>query len=60
MGRSMYGRRVIYSSEQIVTADNVLKILNDAMRVHKLNRSEISYLWDYCSILRGIAVKKKI
>ncbi|MCH5203125.1 MAG: phage portal protein [Oscillospiraceae bacterium] len=45
--RAMYGRQVIYSDEDEITADNVLKVLERAMAVHANNRADIQYLYDY-------------
>lgn len=45
--REMHGRRMIKTSVNEVTADNVLDVLAKAMVAHNLNRSEIQYLWDY-------------
>ena len=47
----MHGRRTIYTNETEITAGNVIKVLNDALRVHVQNRSEEVYLEKY---LRGI------
>lgn len=47
----MHGRRRIYTSERVITRGNVLKVLNDALNVHRKNRSEIVYLEKY---LRGV------
>jgi SPP1 family phage portal protein len=45
--RTMFGRRVIYSSADDITRDNVLTELGLAMDTHALNSSEIDYLWRY-------------
>ena len=45
--RTMYGRRVITTDVDKITAENVVDVLRDAMSVHELNRSEIEYLWKY-------------
>ena len=47
MTRQMYGRRVIRSDVKEITEENVVEVLQKAMSVHALNRSEIQYLWDY-------------
>ena len=49
--RSLHGRRQIFTNESVITAGNVLKVLNDALVVHNQNRSEEQYLERY---LRGI------
>ena len=43
----MYGRRVITTDVDVITAENVVDVLRDAMSIHELNRSEIEYLWKY-------------
>ena len=45
--RTMYGRRVITTDVSKITAENVVGVLEEAMKVHELNRSEINYLWKY-------------
>ena len=48
---SLHGRRQIFTNEIAITSGNVLKVLNDALKIHQKNRSEIVYLEKY---LRGI------
>jgi len=43
----LIGRRVIMTDEKEITADNVVSVLQKAMLIHQMNRSEIQYLWDY-------------
>lgn len=45
--REMYGRRVIYTDYDEITAENVLKVLEGAMKIHSKNRADIQYLYDY-------------
>ena len=45
--RTMYGRRVITTDVAEITPDNVVGVLEEAMKVHEKNRSEIDYLWKY-------------
>ena len=45
--RQMFGRRVIKTSVTEITESNVLEVLQKALSVHELNRSEIEYLWNY-------------
>lgn len=45
--RQMFGRRVIKTSVSEITDENVLFVLQKAMGVHEMNRSEIDYLWNY-------------
>ena len=45
--RTMYGRRIITTDVTEITADNVVEVLEEAMKLHEKNRSEIDYLWKY-------------
>ena len=45
--RTMYGRRVITTDVAEITAENVVTVLEEAMKLHEKNRSEIDYLWKY-------------
>ena len=45
--RTMYGRRVITTDVTEITAANVVEVLEEAMKTHEKNRSEIDYLWKY-------------
>lgn len=43
----MFGRRQIFTSEQVINAENVSKVVEQAYITHLLNRGEIEYLWNY-------------
>lgn len=43
----MLGRRTIYTDATEITHDNLIKELTDALYVHRQNRAEIQYLWNY-------------
>ena len=45
--RNMHGRRIITTDVTEITADNVVAVLEEAMKLHEPNRSEIDYLWKY-------------
>ena len=45
--RTMYGRRLITTDVAEITAENVVEVLEEAMKLHEKNRSEIDYLWKY-------------
>ena len=47
----LHGRRQIFTNETVITSVNVLKVLNDALKIHLKNRSEEVYLEKY---IRGI------
>lgn len=41
------GRRIIYTDEEVITRDNVVNVLRDAMVTHTANRGEIDFLYKY-------------
>ena len=45
--KTMFGRRMILTSADAITADNVVKVVSQAYNTHLLNREEIEYLWNY-------------
>ena len=45
--RQMFGRRKIVTTEETITAENIVDVLREAFNTHDLNRSEIDYLWNY-------------
>lgn len=45
--KEMYGRKVITTDATVITDANIISELDKAMNIHRLNRSEIIYLWDY-------------
>ena len=45
--RQLFGRRQIFTDEEVITAENVVDVLSKALYVHSLNQSEIQYLWSY-------------
>ena len=49
--RAMTGRKQIFTNESVITDENVLTVLNDAISVHAANRAEEIYLEKY---IRGI------
>ena len=55
----MYGRRVITTDVDEITADNVVDVLRDAVSTHELNRSEIEYLWKYYKGNQPILTREK-
>ena len=54
-----HGRRQITTNETEITAGNVLKVLNDALRIHTQNRSEEAYLMRYLRGIQPILNRKK-
>ena len=57
--RTMYGRRVITTDVSEITAENVVSVLEEAMKLHEKNRSEIEYLWKYYKGEQPILTRKK-
>jgi hypothetical protein len=47
LSRNLFGRRIIYSSEPVITPDNVAAVVEQAYIDHLVNRDEIEYLWKY-------------
>ena len=45
--RQMFGRTKIYTDVERITAENVVAVLEKALRTHAQNNSDIQYLWDY-------------
>ena len=57
--RTMYGRRIITTDVSEITADNVVSVLEEAMKLHEKNRYEIDYLWKYYKGDQPILQRKK-
>ena len=57
--RTMYGRRVITTDVEEITAANVLDVLRKAMSTHELNRGEMEYLWNYYRGKQPILAREK-
>ena len=53
------GRRPIYTSEKVITRDNILKVLAKAMSLHLVNRRQIVYLQNYEKGVQPILQRKK-
>ena len=54
-----FGRRVITTDEDVITAQNVTNILQAAMDTHIQNQTEIQYLYDYFKGNQPILEKTK-
>lgn len=46
-GRTLFGRRKIFTSADDVNAENVSQVVEQAFITHLINRGEIDYLWKY-------------
>jgi SPP1 family phage portal protein len=42
-----HGRRRIYTSEDLITEENILQVVNEALMTHAVNATEEKYLSDY-------------
>ena len=47
VSRDLFGRRIIFSTEPVITDSNVVDVVEQAYLDHLKNRNEIQYLWDY-------------
>lgn len=54
------GRRKIYTAKKRVTQENVVDVLGKALAMHRINRAEIQYLFDYYRGNQDIRLKDKI
>lgn len=57
--RQMFGRTQIYTDVAVITAENVVPILEKALLVHAQNQNEIEYLWGYYRGKTPILAKEK-
>lgn len=56
----MFGREVIYSSEEVITKENVVKVLKDAYSTHQKNSADIDYLYNYYKGNQPILQREKL
>ena len=42
-----YGRKVLYTTAETITQDNILKVVGDVIRNFYYNKTIIDYLWRY-------------
>lgn len=57
--RQLFGRTKIYTDVDVITAENVVDVLNKAVMTHSQNQNEIQYLWDYYKGKTPILGKEK-
>ena len=60
MGRNLFGRRQIKTSEAAITKDNVVKVLSSAYVTHLANRDEIEYLYKYYKGWQPVLERTKV
>lgn len=57
---SLHGRRQILTDERVITAGNVIEVLNKALAVHARNRAEEVYLEKYLRGIQPIMDRQKV
>lgn len=57
--RHLFGRSTIYTDEAVITAENVVGVLEKALHIHAVNQNDIEYLWNYYRGKTPILGKKK-
>ena len=58
-GMGLYGRRRIYSNSDVITADNVIQEVNNALAPHMENMKEEEYLYWYRKGMQPILERRK-
>lgn len=56
----LLGRRRIYTDVAYIDETNVIEVLQDAVRIHEMNRAEIAYLLRYEKGIQPLKREKKI
>lgn len=56
---SLFGRREICTSETVVDASNIVRVLNKALAIHDVNSFQIDYLYRYMRGEQPILCRKK-
>lgn len=54
------GRRKILLPVKAITPDNLLEVLQKSLAIHRVNASEITYLWNYYKSIQDIRYKTKL
>ena len=54
-----FGRKEIFSDVNEITKDNIVKVLKKAMEVHRFNRAQIEYLYNYKNGKQPVLNRKK-
>lgn len=47
MACTYYGRKKIFSTEEVITPENVAGVVSSALNIHNTNARDIAYLYDY-------------
>lgn len=56
---NLYGRTKIYTDIYEITAENIVEVVNKALKVHSTNRKQIQFLYDYYRGKQNILSKTK-
>lgn len=56
----LHGRRQIFTGEPVITDENVIDVLEKALPVHRINRAEEMYLYDYMRGIQPILWRTKV
>ena len=56
---NMFGRERIFTDVDVITDENIIDEITDAMNVHLKNRNQIEYLWNYYRGKQPILERKK-
>lgn len=56
----LHGRRQIFTGESVITDGNVIDVLEKALPVHRINRAEEMYLYDYMRGIQPILWRTKV
>lgn len=46
-GKHLYGREMIFTTAEVITARNVVDVLRNALAIHEKNAREIDFLYDF-------------
>ena len=56
----LHGRRKILSNKKVITHQNVVSVVEEALSIHASNRAEIQYLYDYFRGCQDVRLKRKV
>lgn len=57
--QGLHGRRKIYTDQKAITKKNVVEVVEKALAVHRKNKAEIQYLYDYYRGKQDIRCREK-
>ena len=55
----LHGRRRIFTNKKEITEENIVDVIGKALAVHRMNRVEIQYLWNFYTGKQDIRCKQK-